>query len=61
MHLHGCAAYPPPKYIAQCDNAFGGLPNFLLPNPLKVKNVVGDYLAIEIWEKVKTENTSILK
>ncbi len=40
------------KFIAQYDNTFRQIANFLLPNPLDVKNVVVDYLAIESWEKV---------
>jgi hypothetical protein len=32
-----------------------------MANPLEVKNVVGDYLAIENWEKVKTRTFNCKK
>ncbi len=46
-------AYQPQKLIALSDNTFGALPNFLSTNPLEVKIVVGDYLAMENQENVK--------
>ncbi len=55
MHLCSCKAYPTPKLIAQSDNTFGGLPDFLSSKTLEVKNVTGDYLAMKNWKKVKTE------
>ena len=42
------------KLIALSDNTFGALPNFLSPNHLEVKIVVGESLAMENWEKVNT-------
>jgi hypothetical protein len=44
---------PTPKLIALSDNSFGGLPNFLSTNNPELKIVVGDYLAMENWEKSK--------
>ncbi len=54
------------KFITQSDNTFGRLYDFLSSNPLKVKNVVGDFLAKENWKKIKDweeacQQISILK
>jgi hypothetical protein len=51
-HTH--IAYPPPKFITQSDNTFGGLGNFLSTNPMDVKNNVAEYSAMENQKNVKT-------
>ncbi len=58
---HSYTAYPPPKFVTQSDNTFGRLNDFLLPNPLKVKNVVGDFLAKENWKNVRTGKKNVNK
>ncbi len=50
-HLHSRVAYPHQKVIAQSNNSFG---DFLPPNPPELENVIGDFLAMENLEKVKT-------
>jgi hypothetical protein len=39
--------YPPPKFIAQPNNTFGGLGDFLSANLLEVKNVITYYPTME--------------
>jgi hypothetical protein len=58
-HPHSCQAYPPPKFIAQSDNTFGGLPDFSSQNLLEVENFARNYLAVVNWEKVKTRKKYI--
>jgi hypothetical protein len=56
-----CTAYPPTKFITHSDNTFCRLYDFLSPNPLKVKNVVGDFLAKENWKNVRTGKKNVNK
>jgi hypothetical protein len=45
------ATYSHKNFIVQSNNTFGGLLDFVSPNPLEVTNTVGDNLSMENWEK----------
>jgi hypothetical protein len=49
MQPCGCVVYPPPIFVTQSGNTFGGLGNFLLD----VKNIIGDYKGMENRGKSK--------